>query len=106
MPSLFEELKKRVLIVDGAMGSLLQAMNLTKEDFGGKHGCNDYLCLTRPEVIKSIHRQYFAAGADIVETNTFGGSSLKLNEYGIGDKVYDLNFAAAKLAKEVAAEFN
>ncbi|MBI3597242.1 MAG: homocysteine S-methyltransferase family protein, partial [Nitrospirae bacterium] len=81
-------LSERILVIDGAMGTQIQARNLTAKDFGGPQleGCNEYLNLTRPDVIQSIHEAYLAAGADIVETNTFGGTSIVLAEYGLQDK--------------------
>lgn len=88
-----EQLKKRILIIDGAMGTMLQQENLTPEDFGGEEydGCNENLVLTRPDVISKIHRQYLEAGADIISTNTFGGTPLVLNEYDLGYKAEEIN---------------
>jgi 5-methyltetrahydrofolate--homocysteine methyltransferase len=85
----------RVLVFDGAMGTQLQARNLVAADFGGEAllGCNEHLVLTRPDVIADIHRAYFAAGADFVETNTFGGTPLVLDEYALGDKAHAINEA-------------
>ncbi|MEA2721937.1 MAG: 5-methyltetrahydrofolate--homocysteine methyltransferase, partial [Candidatus Eremiobacteraeota bacterium] len=81
-------LRERVLLYDGAMGTQLMALHLTDDDFGGAkyHGCNEALVLTRPDVIEQIHRDYFAAGADVVETDSFTASRLKLDEYGLGAK--------------------
>ena len=78
------------------------------DDFGGAalEGCNENLVLTRPDVILDIHRKYYEAGADIVETDTFGSTPLVLNEYGLADKCHEINVAAAKLAREAAAEFS
>ncbi len=80
-----ELLRERILVLDGAMGTMLQQAQLTAADFGGPdlEGCNENLVLTRPDVISGIHRQYFEAGADIVETNTFGSTSIVLAEYGL-----------------------
>ena len=102
------ELQKRILIIDGAMGTMLQNENLTAEDFGGEEyeGCNENLVLTRPDVIEKIHREYLAAGADIICTNTFGSTPLVLNEYDLGDKADEINIAAVKIAKKVAEEFS
>lgn len=102
--TLTEQLKKKILIMDGAMGTMLQQANLTPEDFGGEEfdGCNEILNLTAPEVIENIHREYYEAGADIVETNTFGATRLVLDEYGLGDKAYEINKAAALLARKAA----
>ena len=83
--ALADTLATRILVLDGAMGTMLQARNLTAQDFGGAalEGCNEYLVKTRPDVIESIHRAYFAAGADMVETNSFGGTALVLAEYNV-----------------------
>ncbi|MGD1017705.1 MAG: methionine synthase [Verrucomicrobiia bacterium] len=101
-------LDERILVLDGAMGTMIQQRNLSADDFGGPalEGCNENLVLTRPDVILDIHRQYFEAGADIVETDTFGGTPLVLNEYGLADKCFALNATAAKLARQAAAEFS
>src|ERR1043166_4229911 len=109
---LLDDLDQRILVLDGAMGTMIQdretSGQLTEADFGGPklHGCNEHLVLTRPDIIRGIHREYFQAGADIVETNTFGGTPLVLAEYGLADKCREINVAAAKLAREAAAEFN
>ncbi|UOF92747.1 methionine synthase [Fodinisporobacter ferrooxydans] len=97
-------MKQKILILDGAMGTMLQQANLTAEDFGGEEyeGCNEYLNLTRPDVIRSIHEQYLDAGADIIETNSFGGTPLVLAEYGLQDKAWEINFESARLAREAA----
>ncbi|MCM3664741.1 methionine synthase [Mesobacillus subterraneus] len=102
--TLTEQMKKKILIMDGAMGTMLQQANLTAEDFGGEEydGCNENLNLTAPEVIERIHREYFDSGADIVETNTFGATSLVLDDYDLGDKAYEINKAAAILARKAA----
>lgn len=115
---IIEKLKKilteRILILDGSMGALIQGYKLTEEDFRGAefkdHSCalkgnNDILCITKPEFVKELHRAYYAAGADIVETNTFNGTGISQADYKTEDQVYRINFEAAKLAKEVAAEF-
>ena len=103
---LTEQMKKKILIMDGAMGTMLQQANLTPDDFGGEDydGCNEILNLTSPDIIEKIHCEYFAAGADIVETNTFGATRLVLDEYGLGEKAYEINKAAALLAKKAADE--
>jgi 5-methyltetrahydrofolate--homocysteine methyltransferase len=97
----------RVLVFDGAMGTQLQARDLSAQDFGGEEllGCNENLVLTRPDVIADVHRAYFLAGADFVETNSFGGTPLVLAEYGLQAKALDINMAAARIAREVAASF-
>ncbi len=90
------------------MGTMLQQRHLTAEDFGGPHleGCNEHLVETRPDVILDIHRAYYAAGSDIVETNSFGSTKIVLGEYGIQDKAYELNLKAAQLARRAAEEFS
>jgi 5-methyltetrahydrofolate--homocysteine methyltransferase len=100
-------LESRVLVLDGAFGTWVQAQDLGPEDFGGPdlEGCNENLVLTRPDLIAAMHREYFSVGVDAVETATFGAFGLVLAEYGIAEVTYDLNEAAARIAKEVAAEF-
>jgi 5-methyltetrahydrofolate--homocysteine methyltransferase len=106
--------RERILILDGAMGTMIQQYNLTEDDFRGKRfaqipgqlkGNNDILCLTRPDVIRDIHRKYLAAGADIIETNTFNSTSVSMADYHVQEYVREINFAAVKLAREVADEF-
>ncbi|MBV8750592.1 MAG: homocysteine S-methyltransferase family protein [Candidatus Eremiobacteraeota bacterium] len=101
-------LRERVLLFDGAMGTQLMALHLTDDDFGGPsyHGCNEALVLTRPELIERIHRDYFAAGADVVETDSFTASRLKLDEYGLGAKTREVNVAAAAIARRAADAFS
>ena len=101
-------LAARILVLDGAMGTMLQARNLTADDFGGPalEGCNEYLVKTRPDVIDSIHRAYLEAGSDIIETNTFGGTALVLAEYQVENEAWDLNFRAAQLARHAADAFS
>ncbi len=96
-----------VIVFDGAMGTNLQDQNLTAEDFGGAEyeGCNEYLVHTKPEAVAKVHRDFLLAGADVIETDTFGGTSIVLAEYGLADQAYYLNKAAAELAKSVTAEF-
>jgi len=98
-------LRERVLIFDGAMGTMLQAANLSLDDYQGKEGCSEILCVTRPDVVKGVHAAYFEAGADAVETNSFGSSAVVLAEYDIADQVVPLNKLAAELAREVADGF-
>ena len=100
------ELRRRVLVYDGAMGTQVQAADLSPEDYDGKDGCTDILVLTRPDVIRRIHVRYLEAGADVIETNTFGGNRLKLDEYGLGDRLYELNVEAARLARQAADRFS
>ncbi|TAK22150.1 MAG: methionine synthase [Chloroflexota bacterium] len=99
---ILETLRQRVLIYDGAMGTAIQQYNLTSDDFGGKEGCNDFVSITRPDVIAEIHASFCAVGVDVLETNTFGSSRLKLDEYGLGERHDEINIAAAQLARKVA----
>src|SRR3954465_7468771 len=107
-------LKERILIIDGAMGTMIQRHKLEEADFRGERfkdhryplkGNNDLLSITRPDIIRDIHRLYFEAGADIAETNTFSGTTIAQADYHLEDAVYDLNYQSAKIAKEVAEEF-
>lgn len=106
--SLIQQFNERILVLDGAMGTAIQSKNLTAYDFGGEEyeGCNEYLVLTRPDVIESIHKAYLESGCDIVETNTFGGTPIVLDEYGLGKKAYEINLAAAKIARKCCDEFS
>lgn len=100
--------QRPVIVFDGAMGTSLQSQNLTAADFGGPEyeGCNEYLVATKPEAVAQVHRAFLEAGADVIETDTFGGTALVLAEYDLADQAYDLNRQAATLAKQVAAEFS
>ena len=102
MPDYLRLLQERVLIYDGAMGTQLMALELSAADFGGERyvGCNEALVLTRPDVIRAIHTAYLEAGADVVETDSFTASRLKLDEYGLGEKTVEINRAAARIARE------
>ncbi|MFB9605631.1 homocysteine S-methyltransferase family protein, partial [Streptomyces roseofulvus] len=100
--SLREEFARRVVVADGAMGTMLQAADPTLDDFTGLEGCNEILNVTRPDLVAAVHREYFAAGVDCVETNTFGANLAALAEYGIEDRVHDLSEAGARVAREVA----
>ncbi len=103
-----DALAERVLIFDGAMGTSLQGMNLTAADFGGERtmGCNDYLVITAPEKVAAVHRSFLAVGVDVIETNTFRANRLTLAEYGLGERVDEINLAAARLARQAADEFS
>ena len=112
--SIEDLLKERVLVLDGAMGTMIQRHTLEEEDFRGERfkdhhkplkGNNDLLSITRPDIIKDIHEQYFQAGADIVETNTFSGTTIAQADYDLQEAVYDINFQSAKIAKEAALAF-
>jgi len=114
MSDIKKAIKDRILILDGAMGTMLQQYNFSEEDFRGARfkdypsplkGNNDLLSLTQPKAIAEIHRKYFEAGADIVETNTFSGTSIAMADYNMESLVYELNFESAKIAKQVANEF-
>jgi 5-methyltetrahydrofolate--homocysteine methyltransferase len=115
MSKITEEIKNRILVLDGAMGTMLQAYKFSEEDFRGERfkeyptpvqGNNDLLSITQPEAIKTIHAKYFEAGADIIETNTFSGTTIAMADYQMEDLVYELNYQSAKIAKEVAEEFS
>ncbi len=114
MSIIIDEIKKRILVLDGAMGTMLQRYKFEEEDFRAERfknfphplkGNNDLLSITQPEAVKSVHRAYFEAGADIVETNTFSGTTIGMADYHMEDLVYELNFQSAKIAREVADEF-
>lgn len=114
MENIIDILKKRILILDGAMGTMIQRYSLDEEDFrkgwfeNHPHklkGDNDILVLTRPDIIKEIHAQYLEAGADILETNTFGATTVAQADYGLEHAVYDINYHGAKIAREVCDEF-
>ncbi|MGN1402025.1 MAG: methionine synthase [Bacillus sp. (in: firmicutes)] len=103
-----ELMEQRILILDGAMGTMIQAVDLTPGDFGGEEyeGCNEYLNITSPATILSIHEDYLRAGADIIETNSFGGASVVLDEYDLGHLAYRINKSAAQLAKRACETFS
>ena len=114
MSNIWQEIEKRILILDGAMGTMLQQYKFTEEDFRGERfknfhmplqGNNDLLSITQPKAIKEIHAKYLEAGADIIETNTFSGTSIAMADYQLESIVYELNYQSAKIAKEVADEF-
>jgi len=114
MTKIQDILKKRILILDGAMGTMIQRHKFTEEDYRGERfkdwgqplqGNNDLLSITQPEAIKEIHALYFEAGADIAETNTFSGTTIAMEDYGMEDLVYELNYESAKIAREVADEY-
>ena len=112
---LYQLLNDRILVLDGAMGTMIQSYNLSELDFRSDifndhtsdlKGCNDLLSLTRPDIIKEIHNAYFEAGADIVETNTFNSNGPGLADYNLEHEVYHLNFESARLATECAVKFS
>lgn len=103
--ALREALATRVVVADGAMGTMLQAQDPTLEDFQDLEGCNEILNVTRPDIVRSVHEEYFAVGVDCVETNTFGANLAALGEYDIPERVYELSESGARIAREVADEF-
>ncbi|NRD24401.1 homocysteine S-methyltransferase family protein [Winogradskyella litoriviva] len=114
MSKIKQELQKRILVLDGAMGTMLQQYNFSEKDFRGERfkdypsplkGNNDLLSITQPKAIAEIHAKYFEAGADIVETNTFSGTTIAMADYDMEDLVYELNYESAKIAKDVADKF-
>lgn len=114
MSNIWKDIEQRILVLDGAMGTMLQRYDFSEEEFRGERfktypsslkGNNDLLSLTQPTAIAEIHRKYFEAGADIVETNTFSGTSIAMADYNMEDLVYELNYESAKIAKKVANEF-
>ncbi|MGV3460418.1 MAG: homocysteine S-methyltransferase family protein [Flavobacterium sp.] len=114
MSKIHSVLRNRILVLDGAMGTMLQRHNFSEEDFRGERfkdfphplkGNNDLLSITQPQAIAAVHRQYFEAGADIVETNTFSGTTIGMADYHLEDLVYELNYESARIAREVADEF-
>ncbi len=114
MSKIKQELQKRILVLDGAMGTMLQQYNFSEKDFRGERfkdypsplkGNNDLLSITQPKAIAEIHAKYFEAGADIVETNTFSGTTIAMADYDMEDLVYELNYESAKIAREVADKF-
>ncbi|HEX8889636.1 MAG TPA: methionine synthase [Pyrinomonadaceae bacterium] len=108
MNNFLDALKERIVVFDGAMGTNLQAQNLTVDDFGGPQfeGCPEYLLITKPEAIEKVHTAFFDVGCDVIETNSFGGTAVVLAEYQIPQMAYELNFKAAELAKKIANDYS
>jgi 5-methyltetrahydrofolate--homocysteine methyltransferase len=108
MNSFLDALKDRILVFDGAMGTNIQVQNLTADDFGGAQleGCNEYLLVSKPAAIENVHSAFFDVGCDVVETNSFGSTSIVLAEYNIAHLAYELNFKAAELARRIAADYS
>src|SRR5437588_7221851 len=106
--NIVDAIARGVVVFDGAMGTTLQRMQLASEltvrDFDGRQGCNEVLSLTRPDVVAGVHRGYFEVGCDVVETNTFGASRPKLDEYDLGARTLEVNETAARIAREEAAK--
>jgi 5-methyltetrahydrofolate--homocysteine methyltransferase len=106
MSDFLQTVRDRVVIYDGAMGTNIHKHNPTLDDYWGQENCNEILVLSRPDIIRAIHASFLSVGCDVIETDTFNGQSIVLNEFGFADRVAEVNLAAAKLAKEVAAEFS
>jgi 5-methyltetrahydrofolate--homocysteine methyltransferase len=104
--ALIEAIKTRVVVADGAMGTMIQEANPTLDEFQGHEGCNEILNVTRPDIISGIHAQYLKSGAEAIETNTFGANFANLAEYGIEDRIEELAYAGAVVARQVADDFN
>src|SRR5260370_1106783 len=105
MSNFLQTVRERVVIYDGAMGTNIQKRNPTLDDYWGKENCSEVLVLSRPDIIRNIHASFFNVGCDIVETNTFGATRIVLGEFGLQDRVTEINLTAVKLAKEVAQQF-
>src|SRR5947209_549409 len=106
MPDFLQTVNQRVVIYDGAMGTNIHQRNPTLDDYWGKENCSEVLVLSRPDIIRDIHASFFNVGCDIVETNTFGATRIVLGEFGLQDRVAEINLTAVKLAKEVAQRFS
>src|ERR1700761_9715513 len=115
MKTIYDVLKERILIIDGAMGTMIQRHKLEENDYRGERfkdwpsdlkGNNDLLCLTQPQIIEGIHREYLDAGADIIETNTFNANAISLSDYDMHELAYELNYAGAALARKAADEYS
>ena len=108
MNTFIEKLNEKIIVFDGATGTHLQGQNLTADDFGGEQlaGCNEYLVVSKPSAVEKVHRDYLDAGCDVIETNSFGGASIVLAEYGLQDRAYELNFKAAQIAKRIAQDYS
>jgi 5-methyltetrahydrofolate--homocysteine methyltransferase len=106
MPDFLQTVRERVVVYDGAMGTNILKRNPTLDDYWGKENCSEVLVLSRPDIIRDIHAEFFAVGCDVVETNTFGGSRIVLSEFDLADRVHEINLAAVKLAKEAAQQFS
>ena len=101
-------LKDKIIVFDGATGTHLQGQNLTADDFGGENlnGCNEYLVISKPSAVRKTHEDYLRAGADVIETDSFGATSIVLSEYGLADRTHELNFKAAQIAAGMARDFS
>src|SRR5574342_151588 len=103
-----DAIEKKVLVFDGAMGTSLQLQKLTAEHFGGEqyNGCNDFLVLSYPEAVERVHRSFLEVGVDVIETNTFRSNRITMKEYGLQDRVIEINMTAAQLARKLADEYS
>ena len=106
MADFLQTVRERVVVYDGAMGTNIHKRNPTLDDYWGKENCSEVLVLSRPDIIRDIHADFLGIGCDVVETDTFGATRIVLNEFELGDRVHEINVAAAKLAKEVAQQFS
>ena len=108
MKSFLDTLRDRIVVFDGAMGTNLHAQDLTVDDYGGPQfeGCPEHLLISKPEAVEKVHAGFLEVGCDVLETNSFGGASIVLAEYGIADLAYELNLKPAQLAKRVASDFS
>src|SRR5499425_692593 len=106
MSDFLQTVRERVVVYDGAMGTNIQKRNPTLDDFWGKENCSEVLNLSRPDIIRDIHEDFFKVGCDVVETNTFGATRIVLGEFGLEYRVREINLAAVKLAKEAAQQFS
>jgi 5-methyltetrahydrofolate--homocysteine methyltransferase len=104
--NLLDQARRRILIFDGAMGTYLKELGITADDYKDHPGCNEYLVISRPDLISRVHRDYLSAGADIIETDTFGGAPHILAEHGLAEQAFDMNKTAASLARRAADEFS
>src|SRR5438045_4738400 len=108
MSKFLETLKERIVVFDGAMGTNLQVQNLTLDDFGGLRfeGCNENLLITRPDAVENVHTAFLDVGCDVIETNSFNGTTVDFAEYAMADQTYDMNVRAASLAKRIASDYS
>ncbi len=108
MTPFVQRLREKIIVFDGATGTHLQGQLLTEDDFGGEHlnGCNEYLVISKPSAVENVHRDYLEAGCDVIETDSFGSTSIVLAEYGLADRAYELSYLSAQIARRVAADFS